>query len=221
LLTNFISLFRRKGNMGEGYGTIPLEATRRPPSEAVGYRDILKFFTLGGLGLLVVILIVAIRPSAVVLDDEYRESQVVYPSESTENYPAGEWSGDTGAETSDQYPAESEAEPPGEWSGDTGAEPSEQYSEESTMEVPEGEWSGDTGAEPSDQYPQESTMDIPEGEWTGDTGSEPSDQYPQESTMEIPEGQLSGDPGPASSDQYPEQSLPDIPAGADVLPEDS
>ncbi len=156
-----------------GYGTLQ-EVGRSTPIKSQNHAWFAFF-----LAFMVLAVLVTIHRHAVVLDDDYHETDKVYPLESTENYPDGAWSGDTGAESSDQYPVEStEEDPIGEWSGDTGAEPSGQYPEESTLEIPAGEWSGDTGAEPSGQYPEDSTMEIPAGEWSGDTGSETSDQYP-------------------------------------------
>ncbi len=142
-----------------------------------------------GLSILVLAAVAAFgqRAAVTVLDDDYHETDKVYPLESSENDPPGTWSGDTGAESSDQYPVESSEEDPiGEWHGDTGAEPSGQYPQESE-EIPIGEWTGDTGAEPSGQYPAVSE-EITLGDWTGDTGGEPSGQYPAVSEM---------------SDQYP------------------
>ena len=148
--------------LGPSYGSIPDHKHHPIRSSGVG-----KLLALSSALIFALTVAMTISLSTVVLDDDddYKETQKVYPLESSENYPPGEWSGDTGAEPSDQYPEDSTADdPPGEWSGDTGSEPSDQYPSESTMEIPDGEWSGDTGSEKSDQYPVNSSLpDVPKG----------------------------------------------------------
>ena len=88
--------------MLEGYGSFPTKAKHQPHRDSVPDQKIRNVLTLACAALLC-LAIFMVRQSAVELEgDDYKESQVVYPSESTENYPSGEWSGDTGAEPSDQ-----------------------------------------------------------------------------------------------------------------------